>query len=338
MENKRLQYIDFAKGLTILLVIFSHSLKFGDIPRAIIFSFHMPLFFICSGITSKAVVDKTQILKKIVGLSKKILLPVVCVFLIYLATDLFGNWSQNANFSFVKKKITSFIFALGQDETIKGIKIENIGMLWFLVAFFFAQVIYLLVRSYLKEKYHVPTILAIALLGFLIGKKILLPLDLDIAMVMTIFLLGGYLYKKYIDRHISNIVIIVTSILLWGTTFFVIYFLRNHYLIVSERSYPIFPISLLTAFAGTLVIIGIGKIICNIKGISVLNTIGIYSMRLFIIHSMDVYWECLYNLTNNRYINGIIRIGIDLIALVIITFVINRIRMLRNERTDQRTK
>ena len=46
----RLQYIDIARGISILLMIVAHVLEFRtSIKRRIIFSFHMPLFILVSG-------------------------------------------------------------------------------------------------------------------------------------------------------------------------------------------------------------------------------------------------------------------------------------------------
>lgn len=51
--KERIEYIDIAKGIGILLVIAGHLFAYrGPISRWI-FSFHMPLFFILSGICYK---------------------------------------------------------------------------------------------------------------------------------------------------------------------------------------------------------------------------------------------------------------------------------------------
>lgn len=50
MSKKRIEWIDIAKGITILLVVIGHGAINGAL-RGIIFSFHMPLFFILSSIT-----------------------------------------------------------------------------------------------------------------------------------------------------------------------------------------------------------------------------------------------------------------------------------------------
>lgn len=52
MEKKqRLDYIDAAKAIAIILVIIGHCYWVGAVPRLrnIIYSFHMPLFFVVSG-------------------------------------------------------------------------------------------------------------------------------------------------------------------------------------------------------------------------------------------------------------------------------------------------
>ena len=51
MNDKRLLWIDVAKGIAIILMIIGHTVKFGTYSRNFIFSFHMPLFFILTGFT-----------------------------------------------------------------------------------------------------------------------------------------------------------------------------------------------------------------------------------------------------------------------------------------------
>lgn len=44
-KKKRVEWIDLAKGIGILLVIIGHSKIYGGL-KIFIFSFHMPLFFV----------------------------------------------------------------------------------------------------------------------------------------------------------------------------------------------------------------------------------------------------------------------------------------------------
>ncbi len=47
LRNERLQYVDIARGLTMLCVILGHMEL--DNLNILIFSFHIPLFFLVSG-------------------------------------------------------------------------------------------------------------------------------------------------------------------------------------------------------------------------------------------------------------------------------------------------
>lgn len=49
MKSKRIEYIDVAKGVTILLVIVGHVSHLPEPIKSSIYSFHMPLFFLLSG-------------------------------------------------------------------------------------------------------------------------------------------------------------------------------------------------------------------------------------------------------------------------------------------------
>lgn len=46
----RHKYIDYAKGLAIILMLFAHTMSGENMINTWIFSFHMPIFFIISGI------------------------------------------------------------------------------------------------------------------------------------------------------------------------------------------------------------------------------------------------------------------------------------------------
>lgn len=50
MKKNRMTYLDMAKGIGILLMIVGHTISLGW-QKDLIYSFHMPLFFVCSGMT-----------------------------------------------------------------------------------------------------------------------------------------------------------------------------------------------------------------------------------------------------------------------------------------------
>lgn len=81
MSAKRLDYIDAAKAIAIILVIIGHSNWLSAIPRVgrMIYSFHMPLFFIISGFFWKYTEIGTS-LKNMQKLICGLILLFVCLF------------------------------------------------------------------------------------------------------------------------------------------------------------------------------------------------------------------------------------------------------------------
>lgn len=71
-SNRRIEWIDIAKGIGILLVILGHTiaLKYSKV----LYTFHMPLFFLLSGLVAKeccsfkdVLINKTKRVFKTMG-------------------------------------------------------------------------------------------------------------------------------------------------------------------------------------------------------------------------------------------------------------------------------
>lgn len=71
--SKRIEWIDIAKGIGILLVVLGHLSVNGQVIRTIVYSFHMPLFFTISGFLYKQK-DFASTLK---GGFKKLIVPII---------------------------------------------------------------------------------------------------------------------------------------------------------------------------------------------------------------------------------------------------------------------
>ena len=54
MAAKRIEWLDIAKGIAIVSVVAGHTLAVSGLARHIIFTFHMPLFFVAAGYTFKS--------------------------------------------------------------------------------------------------------------------------------------------------------------------------------------------------------------------------------------------------------------------------------------------
>ena len=89
MERNRLQWLDIAKGITILLMILGHT-SIPRIPSNFIFSFHMPLFFLASGWCTNW--GKDSLIRFINKKIKNLIIPfVVYSIIVILLYKLVGN-------------------------------------------------------------------------------------------------------------------------------------------------------------------------------------------------------------------------------------------------------
>lgn len=144
--QQRLDYIDAAKGLAICLMVFGHSGYVG-MPHEVIYTFHMPLFFILSGLFVGR--KEMGILDSINANTRSLLIP---YSFMYLITIPFG-------LAFIAIKcgisltITDCIFkpllgmVYGVDHLLGGFYFFTNGPLWFLLALFLSRIWFDLVHT-----------------------------------------------------------------------------------------------------------------------------------------------------------------------------------------------
>ncbi len=139
--NKRKEFIDVAKGIGIILVVLGHLNSAEQPIRNFIYSFHMPLFFLLSGLFFNGDTDFPTLLKKSV---KTLLVP----YLIFVALDAVVYIFDN-NF-----QVESIAFAFNSralSATGLRLRITNLPI-WFLFALFYIRLLYYYVhRSKIVE-------------------------------------------------------------------------------------------------------------------------------------------------------------------------------------------
>ena len=80
-SHDRIVWVDCIKGFAILSVIAGHTFT-NHILRGLIFSFHMPLFFMLSGYTSHSEINKNQIYSKMCKLFFALIIPAYIIYFI----------------------------------------------------------------------------------------------------------------------------------------------------------------------------------------------------------------------------------------------------------------
>lgn len=147
VKRKRYQYIDYTKGIGILLIMFAHvSQYFQPMATANFFvvSFHVPIFFIASGLLmgyrKGTSIDKKKFLVKRV---RTLLIPYVIFSLI------------NSALKFAVLLVTHSLTAVAVKRELIQLCITGNGTVWFLLTLFITEIIYVFcLRNvfYSKEK------------------------------------------------------------------------------------------------------------------------------------------------------------------------------------------
>ena len=196
--GERIEYIDIARGIGIILVVLGHCVAIPLWLNHFIFSVHMPLFFILSGFTFRAVgCDGTKrFLKKSAG---ALLVPyaISCVIIILIQTISALVKGEDALYEFIRWVVSS-VYASGTHylECIEtaGIPITFIGALWFLPALFFARVLFMFI---LRSRTPFLWVAASFFAGYVSARKIgWLPFSFQAGMCAVLFLYIGYMIRQ----------------------------------------------------------------------------------------------------------------------------------------------
>lgn len=196
--NKRIHWIDVARGLAIICVVFGHA----SIPVSLecfIYSFHMPLFFFISGIVFSAKRDFIPFVKnKVMAL----LLP----WLVMSGVDILFDTVWEALRGNIVGVDAAFVNIVHRViGLVLGFRFAPVYMdsFWFIKVIFICSLIaWLLERRVHAIKIKVAILILISILSvwiqssFFSGKA--LPWSIDIVPVAFSFLYGGILYKQII--------------------------------------------------------------------------------------------------------------------------------------------
>ncbi|HIS89067.1 acyltransferase family protein [Limosilactobacillus reuteri] len=220
-KNKRIAWIDIARGIAIIAVVAGHSLGnyWPGYLGNFLFAFHMPIFFILSGYLYHEQNQKTLEKKNFFNLLMPYIATVAIGFILLFLYRMVPNSiiapSRGSSF---RDFFFSAIYGAGGDVFIPdtSIKIKAIGAIWFLMAMFIAnQIFNLIMKLKIKVRYKVMVIILLTLVGVQTAKYFFLPFSVQPALIAQCFLMSGYLIKKYNILSKVNWLVIVMLLLLW---------------------------------------------------------------------------------------------------------------------------
>jgi len=317
--RQRVEWIDCAKGIAMLLVLLGHRI-FGFL-RGAIFSFHMPLFFIFSTMTFRMSTDMGQWWKKTKKSFLHLVVPALIVITVFTTGKLLSKGGTIWNLGFWKGMGLSLLFSSGSEFYIGSVHIPRMGMPWFLIVLFTGRSLFDLLHLKLGKAF-VPVCIGLSVAGVLIGNKVWLPFSFDVTMASLFFLLVGYGLRNYdpAKKSVSGL-LVVTSV--WALTLLVTTMMDAKYLEMSIRRYPLYPLCLVTAVAGTLMIARVSSLIVRyLKWLKpALAFIGENSLMLLCVHTPVFMWEWegLYGpISSNTVIRIGVLMGIELTVFLVI--------------------
>lgn len=177
-KAERIEWLDIARGIGIILVVLGHTNLIGIRALIWIFSFHMPFFFVMSGFCYK----ERNIIAFLKRKGRSLLLPYILYYCLYILLDLILGTMSIQQFPVFCKNIL-----LGLDDT-----------LWFIMALFMTEFIYVLLETVIKKKVvQYMVIVVISCVGFVFAYEgISCILRIHTAFTMLFFFSIGVWLKK----------------------------------------------------------------------------------------------------------------------------------------------
>lgn len=179
----RNETLDIMKAITIILVIVGHC-KIPSEYRDLIFSFHMPLFFVIGGYFFKP--DSSSSLMK--KSAKRLLIPYAVTGLFTAFFVMLGGNYHNAIESLLG------VFWGNNGSPVAVYKMPMSGPVWFLLALFWCRVIFNYLYSFTNYWFFYSIILSVLASGF--GYYFFNPpLGILIGMTALVFYALGLLFR-----------------------------------------------------------------------------------------------------------------------------------------------
>lgn len=333
MKKNRIDWVDCAKGITLLLVIIGHTVSTdaSNMVRAGIFSFHMTLFFVVSCVTGKLSNSNDEFVKKTEKGFKHLILPALFIYitvLIYVSSKCiseFRSWEFVRKF--LKESLLTMVFSSGVNLHVLSAEIKGLDIPWFLVVMFLGKTLFDYMHLKLSGRKLIVGCLLLSVTGVVISRLQWLPLSFDIVLTIMPMFYIGYILRKFCVEHKP-----VLKLLIFGTGWFVTFYLCYKinegcngypYMVYASRQYPSYPFCFLSAILGTLMIAELSVILCKQKKIiSPLLYLGKNSLYMLVIHGIDSTWmKRIWLISENIYINIICRIIVDIVVFAAVMYV-----------------
>ena len=340
-RKKRVEWIDIAKGFAMILVVIGHtafSTSKQEILRAMIFSFHMPLFFILSGMTLSFADNWKQLMNKTVKDVKNLLIPYVVCYILSTIIGLFFAPSNITNKYYFTANLLGFIYASGVPTTFGTYEVFSAGAIWFFVCLFCARLLLRLLFLLIKNNpLRIIISVLLCLCGISIGENQYLILSFDLALIAQLFLMIGCFLNRWRYPFTRFPWL---QLLIYGGIWSI---LLHHYyapldgnrlyMELAIRRMEFFP-DVLISFAGTMALCEFSVLTTKWPAAKrFFSWIGMNSLLLLCIHSFDYYFFPVWWDNVNFVFHSGMRILFDLLVLALYQFTVCLLKKKVRQRT-----
>ncbi len=320
MNNARTDWVDYAKGIGIILVVYGHLLSSGyhaglEIPQhffelsdSMVYTFHMPLFFLLAGLFVERSLQKRGAREYLKDKLLQIAYPYFLWSILQISVEvLFSRQTQmGAN-----------IF------DIFAIVYRPWGQFWFIYALLVMHIVFTLLNSMGKFSPPLLALLGLALFFY--------PLQINEAALFgfsthfLFFILGIYLRRWLVDEDLLLLplwAVLALFAALLGSAYFVFENLIPPSRILSA-SHPFYV--LYFSALGIPASISLAKYLAAKKRLQFLKILGIYSLQIYLVHMLAGAGTRLMLQQIFHLHNWILHILLGVIAALIIPIALQKI-------------
>lgn len=297
-EKKRIEWIDIMKGIAMMMVISGHVFApFGL--RYVIYSCHIPIFFIISGYFLKTDGSFTVFFKT---LAKSYIVPYIITAVIILVVNLIQ--SDAIGMSTVYEWLVKAFWGIpNTKDTILYWGISQIGPIWFLQALFVSELYVFILNRYIKKyKIRIVVFAVSAFVCVIASNYIWLPCNILNGVFNSIFVYSGGIIKKKQKIFEDRIRAFSSRLLLMAGSISVLVILgtmlHRQKCNFATLRFPLNGIEVLGAFSGFALCAGLALFIWRhvLWASNVLQLIGVNSLYIMCIHTIDyenINWKAI---------------------------------------------
>lgn len=264
MTPKRDTVLDITKTIGIILMVMGHLHFSEDVFDKYIYAFHMPLFFIVSGILFNQ--DKT-LKNTIISRAKALLVPYVVFGGVYSVIFIVKSMLAGEADAVASTLKVFFLYPVD--------KVPYESALWFLPTMFITSVAYAGLRKVMDLKWATVVAVASGAIGFIYPHltDVRLPWGIDTALVALLFFHTGYLMKHFnlverikALRRKSTLLLLVLTAAVFALNIFMVFMNDKVNLRKVEYGNPL--LAYVNAVAGTVICILIAVLIDGLAPVS----------------------------------------------------------------------